>query len=296
MKLKLLFFALFTAVYSMAQIPNLTFTQSFDYPENDPQDGSVGSILDPTNMSLYQGNYNIPYIAVTSGNAVSIASGEAVVFRIFMPPHVQKVSISINGPDGLATQFLRVAVIGEADTSNPTPTSYSTGDLLDSEWQWLSSTGNYVYNRNSSFINSESEIYLVLYNGQNLDTNYDGIVEGDYPNTLTLGSFMMSWSIPELNQQDYIDWATGSNSTADITEIQTERIMVYPNPTSEFIQIQTSQKDLTSIEIIDASGNIVTIIENDFKQMIPVQSFPKGLYWINVVSEEQTMKAKFIVK
>ncbi|MEN8162682.1 MAG: hypothetical protein ABFS37_01020 [Acidobacteriota bacterium] len=200
------------STFSMAyEIPDLTFLQTFDYPEG-PQDGSPGSVLDPVNMYYYGGYFSIPYIAVTSLNMIDIEPGTAVVFRIYLPPFVEKISVSINGPGGMATQALRAAVIYEDTDTAPIPPNYVEGTLEDSAWQWLYSFGNFVYIRDPTFFTIGSAAFLVMYNGANVDADYDGVPDGDWPYTLTLGSFSMSWSIPEENEQDYIDWANGEQS------------------------------------------------------------------------------------
>ena len=107
----LILIALFTNINAQ-EIPNLTFTQTFNYPENDPQDGSPGSILDPASMawSNYSQMYYITYVAVTSANSIYIESGEAILFSIFVPPYVTNLNIGFNGVI-VATQYCRVALL-----------------------------------------------------------------------------------------------------------------------------------------------------------------------------------------
>ena len=280
----LLIIAISIVAYSQ-EIPNLTFTQSFDYPENDPQDGSTGSVLSPDYWTEYNGFKNISYIAVTSSNEIPIASGTAKVFRIYVPPYVQKVSIGINGPDGLATQFMRVASIDE-DIENATiPTNYTAGSLSDSQWQWLGSTGNYIYTREAQYNTTGSAMFFVIYNGANVDDNYDGVPEGDYPNTLTVGSFTMSWSIPLADTTNYIDWANGASTEIIYTNSDSNNFIVYPNPVSNNLHLSVNNiKQTEKIQILDLTGEVLKQSKTSIstESVINVENIPNGVYFVKV--------------
>jgi len=282
MKLKIttlfLIFALFVA--NAQEIPNLSFTQNFDYPEG-PQDGSLGSVLAPTYWTEYAGYKNISYVPVTSSNEIPVGSGTAIIFRIYMPPFVEKVSIGINGPDGLATQFMRVATISEDIESASIPTSYTSGDLSDTDWKWLSSTGNYTYTRDAQYHNTGSAIFFVIYNGANVDDNYDGVPEGDYPNTLTVGSFTMSWQIPLADTTNYINWANGTTSIE--TNFTDNKINIYPNPASTYLQVDCGNLQTESVQILDITGKLVLLSSlRGTKQSIDISNLQNGVYFIKL--------------
>ncbi len=264
---------LFTNVIGFSQeIPDLSFSQQFNYPENDPQDGSPGTVFDPANWTEYNGYKIISYIAVTSYNEIPVNSGEAVIFRIFIPPYTEKFSVSINGPDGLATQFVRVATISESDTNAPFPTFYASGSLPDDEWKWLSSYGNYTYVRDSSYYNVGSAAFLVIYNGANVDDDYDGVADGDYPNTLTIGSFNLSWSIPVQDSLDYINWAHGN--ITNTVAVQQKKLHVYPNPFSDVIYLD---KKYDRIELYTVDGKtMLKSVKN--RNYIRTDDLKKGIY------------------
>jgi len=263
------------------EIPNLTFSQQFDYPENDPQDGSSGSVLSPENWTEYNGYKNISYVAVTSYNEIPVASTEAVIFRIYLPPYVEKVSIGINGPDGLATEFMRVATILEDVDSTPFPVTYNAGDLQDNDWRWLGSMGSYIYTRDIQYKESGSAMFFVIYNGANVDDNYDGVPEGDYPNTLTIGSFTMSWQIPLADTTNYIDWANGTTEIKDFNSFNS--VEIFPNPAKDFIYVKSPVLN-KKIDIFDVSGRKI-ISKQNVNSKINISEFNKGIYIIKSGSE-----------
>ncbi len=78
--------------------------------------------------------------------------------------------------------------------------------------------------------------------------------------------------------------ATGENSTLVTT--------VYPNPTSDFLNIKSSQK-ISKIEIYDMSGKLVKSgILKDEK--INVQNLSKGNYLLKIQTENGVVTSKFI--
>jgi hypothetical protein len=69
-----------------------------------------------------------------------------------------------------------------------------------------------------------------------------------------------------------------------------KNLIIYPNPTSNFIQIKTSLK-YTSISIIDLTGQLVKQVANSAK--IDVSDLNNGIYFIQLVGDDNVVK-KFI--
>ncbi|WP_223559367.1 T9SS type A sorting domain-containing protein [Chryseobacterium lathyri] len=75
--------------------------------------------------------------------------------------------------------------------------------------------------------------------------------------------------------------------------VNKNKVIMYPNPASDFIKISTSSK-IKNIEIYDAAGKKVqSMVEND---KIDVRSFPAGTYLINIRTENGNFSEKFIKK
>ncbi len=75
-------------------------------------------------------------------------------------------------------------------------------------------------------------------------------------------------------------------------EVKTFVTVIYPNPTSDILNIQTEQK-ISKIEIFDMSGKLVKTQMNGDKK-IDISKLLKGSYLINIVTDQTILKSKFI--
>ncbi len=89
-----------------------------------------------------------------------------------------------------------------------------------------------------------------------------------------------------------------NNASIGEPSIESE-IKVYPNPTSDYITISTSEKTVTNVSIVDLTGKVVYQNANAFHgtSNIQVGQYPNGLYLIKLRDENGDMRVKrFIVK
>jgi len=217
-KFFILLFLAFFIITNAQEIPNLTYTQTFDYPEG-AQDGSPGSILSPENMywNSYSNAYLITYVPVLSTNPIYIETGEAIVFSFYIPPYTEAVNFGFNG-QVVATQFCRVANLGET-LNKEIPATYNSGDISDDDWMWLGVGGRtHQYTRNTNFYTTGSYVYFAFYNGANVDNDYDGVPEGDLQATYDLSTFNVSWLITEEDSASYVAWANGTTNCTETIE------------------------------------------------------------------------------
>lgn len=75
-------------------------------------------------------------------------------------------------------------------------------------------------------------------------------------------------------------------------ETRTFVTVIYPNPTSDILNIQTDQK-ISKIEIYDTSGKLLKSKSGNEKSII-VSELSKGLYLIKIYSDKVTINSKFI--
>lgn len=72
------------------------------------------------------------------------------------------------------------------------------------------------------------------------------------------------------------------NATNDIVPIgdsQNDKLMVYPNPVKDVLNIQLANAHTTVIEIVDMMGKVVLrSVINSTHNIISVSSLPKGIY------------------
>jgi hypothetical protein len=122
-----------------------------------------------------------------------------------------------------------------------------------------------------------------------------GVSNGDFdPATSGIGTFTIMYS--------YLDTVTGctGTSTADlivndcasITELEAEGILVYPNPATDVLNVQTIS-DIKAIEVVDLSGMIVA---NGTQNSVSVSNLASGMYVINVTTEAGMFTKTFVKK
>lgn len=73
----------------------------------------------------------------------------------------------------------------------------------------------------------------------------------------------------------------------------TKKISLYPNPATDFININTAAK-VKSIEIHDETGKLIKTEINHNK--IEVKGLPKGIYMVNIKTEERNFTEKVIIR
>jgi hypothetical protein len=71
-------------------------------------------------------------------------------------------------------------------------------------------------------------------------------------------------------------------------------LFIYPNPTSDFINILTKDNSNKEIHIFDIKGHKISRFQSNEKtNTIDVSDFPPGIYFIKVLSNKQIHNAKF---
>ncbi|MDB3907411.1 lamin tail domain-containing protein [Crocinitomicaceae bacterium] len=122
-----------------------------------------------------------------------------------------------------------------------------------------------------------------------------GVSNGDFdPSVSGIGTFTITYS--------YLDTTSGctGTSTADlivndcasIAELEAEGILVYPNPATDVLNVQTIS-DIKTIEVVDLSGMIVA---NGTENSVSVANLASGMYVINVTTETGMFTKTFLKK
>ncbi|MNJ83395.1 Protease 1 precursor [compost metagenome] len=72
---------------------------------------------------------------------------------------------------------------------------------------------------------------------------------------------------------------------------------LYPNPVSEFLTIETPANGIKTIHITNAAGQIIQTLQSELNTIsIPATNLAKGLYFIQLTSNEGTSQKSFIVR
>ena len=120
----------------------------------------------------------------------------------------------------------------------------------------------------------------------------------DYLDTITVGSqaeyFIMS--VYSDGCESPSDTLVGEGIPDGIGEMDAERVMVYPNPVEN--QLNIVAEDLQRITVYNAMGQWVKTIEVSGQDQVslPVSDYPSGLYTIQVVTANGVMTKNVIIR
>jgi PKD repeat protein len=87
------------------------------------------------------------------------------------------------------------------------------------------------------------------------------------------------------------------SATDNIAEVSLRTLNLFPNPTSNFIQIESSFH--TNVRITDAVGWILTenyILQTNQVKTIDVSLFPSGVYFLECVETENMLRKRFVIQ
>jgi hypothetical protein len=88
--------------------------------------------------------------------------------------------------------------------------------------------------------------------------------------------------------------ATLSNNDFYVND---SKVKVYPNPTHDFLFIDTIEKQIQKIEIFDLQGRLIkTINENKNKYQIDISNLQSATYLVKLSTQTETQTVKFVKK
>ncbi len=190
-----------------------------------------------------------------------------------------------------------VAISGYRENDN-TPHLWKTTNNGNT---WVSVSGNlptgaindiqlYQGNANVLFVATDAGVYGTINGGTTwarIGTNMPTIPVFDLEidkvnNKLLAGTFARS--LMSFNIGVFL-------STTNISTV--EKLAIFPNPASRFLQLKNDPANLTDLRIVDMQGNAVLTIENP-TQTIDIQKLPVGTYIISVKENKKQLINKFI--
>ncbi len=83
-------------------------------------------------------------------------------------------------------------------------------------------------------------------------------------------------------------------TTAIDPEAEASPFLIYPNPTSDQLQIINEQVSDASIEVRDYMGRLLKALPFHFQQNINLVDYPSGVYWIQINTDNTTFSEKVI--
>jgi|GEM_PF-4173670 hypothetical protein len=156
--------------------------------------------------------------------------------------------------------------------------------IVTENW-WPISNESYVYDNNNNLLSDlmQTASNGVLYNSTQTSFTYDG-------DNNKISALYQSW-----NNTDY-DWISSDsthwyylNSTTGILNLEpnTLNILVYPNPTSDFLTIKTTDSDSgIKIKVLDGLGRTMISISSSRSQaIINMKYLATGSYLVEIETE-----------
>lgn len=87
-----------------------------------------------------------------------------------------------------------------------------------------------------------------------------------------------------------------SNFHVNINDEKIEEYLIYPNPANDVIHIDLELISESNIHFVNSRGEIILTEKlNDSRSSIDVSSFPRGLYFISIVTESEKITNKLIL-
>ncbi|MBK7441513.1 MAG: T9SS type A sorting domain-containing protein [Bacteroidetes bacterium] len=71
-------------------------------------------------------------------------------------------------------------------------------------------------------------------------------------------------------------------------------ISIFPNPTSDKLNIVAKNIDIADLKIINSAGEIVQIINNWQNETVDVANLPAGIYYLQLLSETEIFQQIFV--
>jgi len=119
------------------------------------------------------------------------------------------------------------------------------------------------------------------------------------PTIDNVGTISVKVTVTDLSNQSASDeFNITVNQEVNINNLINSEIKIYPNPTSENLNIDLTNYKNVNLEIVNTLGQIIFTeknISNELKN-INLSNFAKGIYFINIQTDNKVYTKKFILK
>jgi hypothetical protein len=94
---------------------------------------------------------------------------------------------------------------------------------------------------------------------------------------------------------DNLSWTSFAVLSTDKNTISDTNVIVYPNPANSIIHIESNNKQISNVQILNLSGQ--TLYNNSNAASIDVSNFEKGMYMVQITTTDgTTTTSKLLVK
>jgi hypothetical protein len=109
-------------------------------------------------------------------------------------------------------------------------------------------------------------------------------------------NFLKSWIGERLTWMDANMFGI-CDTTAQIENLNLSSFNIYPNPTNDFVFIESPNERTFQINILTAQGTLLKSIQNSnsTRTSISFENLPKGMYFIQIKNDNQTFTTQKII-
>jgi hypothetical protein len=135
--------------------------------------------------------------------------------------------------------------------------------------------------------------------------NVTALLSNDSAGVACLIEDQLYWEVTEVipgvftGRWEFLHGNTGADvtNTAGIDDIEPATASVYPNPSSDVINISIDKGQLQAIEIYSLTGNLVfktNLNSNNFK--LKIDNYVSGTYLLRIIDEKNEVTNSIIIK
>ena len=87
----------------------------------------------------------------------------------------------------------------------------------------------------------------------------------------------------------------GQDMTTSLTDLESSRFKVYPNPARDLLFIETPSSSNFKLQIVDLTGRVlITTTANDLISEIDISSLKQGVHFVYLIEEGSVAIQKFM--
>jgi ligand-binding sensor domain-containing protein len=111
---------------------------------------------------------------------------------------------------------------------------------------------------------------------------------------LTLGKDGKLWIQNSRNNIiDIFDTNPTSTTSVDAIPEDIPQLSIFPNPATQYIQVETSLKNIETAQIVNSMGQTILNLSPNQKT-IDISTLPSGIYWVMLKSKKITQNQEFV--
>ncbi|WP_254661348.1 GEVED domain-containing protein [Aquimarina megaterium] len=257
-----------------------------------------------TGYDVYQGSTNLGSVTATTRNITGLTANTAYQFTV--------KAKDAAGNESAASNTLNVTTAGASATYDvklritfdnyPEETSW---EIKDSNNQVVHSGGTYPSQPDGSTLNITKTLDAGCYTLVFKDSYGDGICcsfgNGSYELTNSASGAVLA-SGGSFTSEDTKNFCVGNAQLNNInsndiatTDLKNSEFVISPVPAKDFIMIRMNNAKDSNYRIINHIGQMVRngkVSENK----VELSGLPDGMYFFSVISNDETLTKKFIIK